>query len=106
MNRMPVFTVMSALRVFSAGGVLAAEGNPSAGKKKSEDCGDCHGPTGAGDGDTIPPIAGLPVDQFTKAMQDFRTGVRKKSPMMTKQGKKLSDQDVADLAAYYSQLKP
>jgi len=104
-NKMPLLTLISALLVFS-GGVALADGDAAAGKRKSEDCGDCHGPTGAGDGDTIPPIAGMPVDKFTKAMQDFRNGVRKKSPMMNKQGKKLSDKDVADLAAYYSQLTP
>jgi len=105
MNKMPLLTLISTLLVFSSGAALA-EGNVSAGERKSEDCGDCHGPTGAGDGDTIPAIAGMSVEDFTKAMQDFRTGVRKKSPMMTKQGKKLSDKDVADLAAYYSQLQP
>jgi len=105
MNKMPLLTLISMALVLTGGAALA-EGNVSAGKRKSEDCGDCHGPTGAGDGDTIPRIAGMPVDQFTKAMQDFETGVRKKSPMMNKQGKKLSDQDVADLAAYYAQLKP
>lgn len=105
MSKIPLLTLMSMLLVFSTG-AAAIDGNPGAGKRKSEDCGDCHGPKGAGDGDTIPPIAGMPVEKFVKAMQDFRSGVRKKSMMMTKQGKKLSDQDVADLAAYYSQLKP
>ena len=105
MSKMPLLTLMSALLVFT-GGVALAEGNVSAGERKSEDCGDCHGPTGAGDGDTIPRIAGMPVEQFVQAMKDFESGVRKKSPMMTKQGKRLSAKDVADLAAYYSQLQP
>ncbi len=48
----------------------------------------------------------MPVDEFVKAMQDFESGARTKSMMMTKQGKKLSDRDVADLAAYYASLKP
>jgi len=105
MSKLPLLTLVAALLAFTTGAALA-DGNPSAGKRKSEDCADCHGPKGAGDGDTIPPIAGMPVEKFVKAMQDFRSGVRKKSMMMTKQGKKLSDEDVADLAAYYSQLNP
>jgi cytochrome c553 len=105
MSKMPLLALVSALLVVPAWDALA-DGNASAGQRKSEDCGDCHGPDGAGDGDTIPRIAGLPVEQFVKAMQDFESGARKKSMMMTKQGKKLSDQDVADLAAYYSNLKP
>ena len=106
MNKMPLTILAATLLALSAGAALAADGNPLAGGRKSEDCGDCRGPTGAGDGDTIPRIAGMPVEQFVKAMQDFETGVRKKSPMMTKQGKRLSDKDVADLAAYYATLKP
>jgi cytochrome c553 len=105
MNKLPFLTLMSTLLVFSAAPALA-EGSVSAGERKSEDCGDCHGPDGAGDGDTIPRIAGMPVEQFVKAMQDFESGARTKSMMMTKQGKKLSDRDVADLAAYYASLKP
>ena len=106
MNKMPLTILAATLLSLSAGAALAGDGNPIAGKRKSEDCGDCHGPTGAGDGDTIPAIAGISVEKFTQAMQDFETGVRKKSPMMTKQGKRLSDQDIADLAAYYATLKP
>jgi len=105
MNKISLSILTAALLALSMG-AAAVEGNPKAGERKSEDCGDCHGPDGAGDGDTIPRIAGMSAEKFVKAMQDFKNGVRKKSMMMTKQGKKLSDQDVADLAAYYSQLKP
>lgn len=105
MKKMPWLTLVSTLLVFTAGTALA-EGNPNAGKRKSEDCGDCHGQRGEGDGDTIPAIAGLPVERFMKAMHDFQSGARKKSPMMTKQSTRLSDEDKADLAAYYASLKP
>ena len=104
MRKIIPLTLVSTLLVFSANGAIA-EGSAAAGKRKSEDCADCHGPDGRGDGDTIPAIAGMPVEKFLRAMQDFESGVRKKSMMMTKQGKKLSDDDVADLAAYYSQLE-
>ena len=104
MRKIIPLALVSTLLMFSASGAVA-EGSAAAGKRKAEDCADCHGPDGRGDGDTIPPIAGLPVEKFVKAMQDFESGVRKKSMMMTKQGKKLSDDDVADLAAYYSQLE-
>ena len=105
MHKLSVAFVASALLALSVGPALA-DGNSIAGKKKAEDCGDCHGPNGRGDGDTIPAIAGLSVEQFTQAMADFKSGKRRGSAMMKKQGMKLSEQDVADLAAYYSQLKP
>jgi cytochrome c553 len=105
MSKMRLLTLIVALLVLPDGAALA-EGSVAAGKRKSEDCADCHGPAGAGDGDTIPRIAGMSVEKFVKAIQDFESGVRKSSPMMVKQGHKLSDADVADLAAYYSQLEP
>lgn len=106
MNRNLSWVVMvSAFLALSSGAALG-DGSSVAGKGKSEDCGDCHGPDGRGDGDTIPAIAGMPVEKFVKAMEDFANGTRKKSKMMTKQGQKLSAQDVEDLAAYYAKLKP
>jgi cytochrome c553 len=104
MYKLTVAIVSCALLVLSVGTALA-EGNPAAGKRKAEDCGDCHGPDGRGDGDTIPGLAGMPVEKFIKAMADFRSGARRGSAMMKKQGTKLSPQDVEDLAAYYAQLK-
>ena len=104
MNKLHMVIIVSACLVL-AGGAALAEGRVSAGKEKSEDCGDCHGPDGAGDGDTIPAIAGMPVEKFRQAIADYRSGKRTSSRMMIKQSHKLSDQDVEDLAAYYASLK-
>jgi len=38
-------------------------------------------------------------------MQEYQGGTRTKSPKMTKEAKKLSAADVANLAAYYATLK-
>jgi len=77
----------------------------AAGKKLAGDsCVDCHGDDGKGD-DEFPGIAGMSVDKFTKAIQEYQAGTRTKSPKMTKEAKKLSATDVANLAAYYSTLK-
>ena len=67
-------------------------------------CADCHGDDGTGD-DDYPAIAGMSVEKFTKAMQEFQNGTRTKSPKMTKEAKKLSAAQIADLAAYYAKLK-
>ena len=105
MNRFYVVMATSVLLALS-GGAAFGEGSASVGKEKSEDCADCHGPDGAGDGDTIPALAGMPVEQFRQAMADYRSGKRKASPMMIKQSHRLSDRDIEDLAAYYASLKP
>jgi len=38
-------------------------------------------------------------------MQEYANGTRTKSPKMTKEAKKLSAAQIADLAAYYATLK-
>ncbi len=96
-----------ALVMALGGGLLLAgpvwAGNAAAGKAKSEMCADCHGDNGKGDADN-PGIAGMSVHAFTKAMKAYRSGAHGKSRMMIKAAKKLSDQDIADLAAYYASL--
>lgn len=80
-------------------GVLAA-GDAAAGQGKSTTCAGCHGANGEG----IAPktkISGMNVGAFKKAMDDYKTGTRKHA-MMEMFAKQLSDQDVADLAAFYA----
>ena len=85
-------------------GVPTYAADVAAGKAKSDACVDCHGDDGTGD-DESPDIAGMPVEKFTKAMKEFQNGTRTKSAKMVKEAKKLSDADVANLAAYYLSLK-
>jgi len=94
--------------LLAAGLLLAGPGHAAdaaAGKALAEEsCADCHGEDGAGDAD-FPGIAGMSADEFTKAMQEYVDGTRTKSPKMTKEAKKLSAAQIADLAAYYATLK-
>ena len=77
----------------------------AAGKALAEgSCIDCHGDDGAGD-DDYPAIAGMSVEKFTKAMQEYQNGTRTKNAKMTKEAKKVSAAQIADLAAYYAKLK-
>ena len=78
-------------------------GSAEAGKGKSEACTDCHGDNGKGDKDS-PSIVGMSEAAFTKAIKEYQAGVRTKSKKMTKAAGKLSDEDTADLAAYYATL--
>lgn len=100
--------VKISLCLLLSGGLLlggpALAGNVEAGKAKAEDCVDCHGADGKGDADD-PTIAGMAEDKFIQAMKEYQSGLRTKSKKMTKQAKRLSDEDIADLAAYYATLK-
>ncbi len=102
MNKVSLSLMLCACALF-ASPTFAADA--AAGKKLAEDaCSDCHGDDGKGD-DKVPAIAGMSVDKFTKAIKEFQNGTRTKSAKMTKEAKKLSDADVANVAAYYSTLK-
>ena len=58
-------------------------------------------PEGEGMGQN-PPIAGMPEDEFIRRLSAFKSGERQ-SMMMGIMAKKLSDSDIADLAAYFAE---
>lgn len=80
----------------------SAAGDAAAGKAKAAACAGCHGANGEGVAPN-PKLAGLAPDKFVAAMKAFKDGTRA-SPIM-KSFATGSDQDFADLAAYYGSLK-
>jgi len=101
MNRLAIAALVA------AGVVLvppAQAGDAAAGKALAEACADCHGEDGKGDED-FPAVAGMSEADFTQAMVEYRDGTRSDSKQMTKAAKKLTDEEIADLAAYYATLK-
>ncbi|WP_455199106.1 c-type cytochrome [Kaarinaea lacus] len=98
-NIMPGMIIASALLLSFSGAVMAG-GDAAAGATKAGQCASCHGANGEGSGDN-PKIAGMDPAAFVKAMNAYKTGA-KKHMMMEMFAKKLSDQDNADLAAYYA----
>ena len=90
-------------------GLLAANpadaGDAGAGRQKAQQCQTCHGLDGKA---TIPEAANLAAQgeiYLRKALTDYKTGARK-NDMMSVIAPNLSDQDIEDLAAYYSSLPP
>ena len=90
---------VSAFLMASSGAAVAA-GDAAAGAEKAAQCSSCHGANGEGSG-ANPKIAGMDQDAFVKAMNAYKSGERK-NMMMEMFAKKLTDQDNADLAAYYA----
>lgn len=80
-----------------------AAGDAAAGKAQSMKCAGCHGADGRGNANN-PSLAGNNTQDFIKQMHNYRAGARKHS-LMNMMTKALSDQDIADLAAYYASLK-
>lgn len=85
-----------------ATGQAMAEGDATAGEQKAASCAGCHGANGEGF-DVNPPISGLGVEAFITSMNAYKSG-EKEDPMMAMLVAPLSDEDIADLAAYYASL--
>ncbi len=79
-------------------------GDAAAGKAKSAICMACHGAAGMSPNDIWPNLAGQKEGYLVKQIKAFRDGVRV-DPMMAPMVSSLSDEDVDNLAAYYSSIK-
>jgi len=79
-----------------------AGGDAAAGKTKSQACAGCHGPAGVSVAPTFPHIAGQYADYIVHALKGYKTGKRD-NPIMKGQVANLSEKDMEDLAAYFSQ---
>ncbi|QTP55933.1 cytochrome c4 [Billgrantia sulfidoxydans] len=90
-----------------AGPALAQEGNPQRGETAAAACVACHQADGSGKhmdgGESWPRLAGLDAAYIAKQLQDFKAG-RRQNATMQPFANMLDDQQVADVAAYYSQL--
>ncbi len=77
------------------------EGNPLSGKGKTMVCGGCHGVDGNSLVPMFPKLAGQGEKYLLKQLYDIRDG-RRPVPTMMGQLDNMSEQDLADIAAYYA----
>jgi len=82
----------------------AVEGDAQAGETKAGVCGACHGATGINPNPTYPDLAGQKEAYFVKQLVDFKSGART-DMMMAPMAANLSEQDMADLAAFFASQK-
>jgi cytochrome c553 len=98
--------VWLAVAALAAPGALAA-GSAEAGATKAVACQACHGPNGNSVNDQWPSLAGQNAVYLTAQLTDFHKQVRlNPSGLMTAMSAPLSDQDIEDLAAYFSAQTP
>ncbi|HCE1548100.1 TPA: cytochrome c4 [Vibrio parahaemolyticus] len=87
-----------------------AQGNIEAGKAKSQTCVACHGADGNSAIAMYPKLAGQHAKYLEKQLKDLKLGMTsggkqgRYDPVMSGMAMPLSDEDIADLAAYYSSL--
>jgi len=81
-----------------------AAGDAAAGKSKAALCAACHGPDGISTTDIWPNLKGQKYAYLVKQIKAFKAGSRK-DPSMQPMAAPLSDEDIENLAAYFSSLK-
>ncbi len=82
--------------------ILALEGDPEYGEYLASECQTCHQISGANDG--IPGVSGWPVEDFVVAMHAYKRKLRP-HPVMQMMAGRLSDDEIAALAAYFKDLE-
>ena len=97
----PLFVLCS----LGAGAGALAEGSAEKGESKSTACIACHGPGGNSVNPEWPSLAGQGQEYIRKQLQAFKGGARK-NPLMTPMAVGLSEEDMADLGAYFAAQKP
>ena len=102
MKQMLVAVITATL---SSGAVGA--GDAGAGKAKAAVCAGCHGMNGKAMVPTYPSLAGQNAAYLEGALKAYKTQERKgyQAAIMYGMAATLSDQDIADLAAYYASQK-
>ena len=80
------------------------KGDAAAGQAKAAVCGACHGPDGNSMAPNFPKLAGQGEKYLTKQLHDIKSGKRTVLEM-TGLLTNLSDQDMADISAYFASQK-
>lgn len=81
----------------------AATADPLQGDTLAHSCAGCHGTLGAPAVPYIPPLAGLSVEEFTRAMVAYRDGTRS-ATMMNRIAPAFSDDEIKAMAEYFAAL--
>jgi cytochrome c553 len=101
-KKLQVLSVCLALT--SASSILHAQGNINAGKQKSTSCASCHGEDGNSMVATFPKLAQQHSSYLKQQLYAFKDGSRN-DPMMSPMALALTDEDIADISAYYATQK-
>ena len=99
-------TLTAVLVLLAGAQAVSATGDADAGKAKAQVCAACHGADGNSPNPEWPSLAGQHAKYTSKQLADFRGGELRKNDVMAQQVANLSEQDIADLGAYFATLVP
>jgi len=100
MNKLVSFVVVAVISLV-APQILMAQGDAAAGQAKSALCATCHAADGNSQIAMNPKLAGQSAKYLLKQLQDYKSGARQ-NPTMSAMVASLSDQDMADIAAWFA----
>jgi len=98
--------IVSCLVGIAAGWALphrALAADARAGQRKASVCMSCHGVNGISNTPLVPNLAGQKEAYLIKALKDYREG-RRANAIMRSMASRLSDRDVADIAAFFAAM--
>lgn len=109
MKRISLAFAIAGLATLSGVALGQVEGDATRGEQAAAVCFACHQTDGSGrhvgGGESWPRLAGLDAGYIAKQLRDYQSGARSNASM-THFAKQLDEQQVADVAAFYSQLPP
>lgn len=76
----------------------------AAGRQRAAVCFACHNANGISQMPGTPNLAGQDLGYLENALRDYRGGQDRKNPVMNAMAQPLSDQDITDIASYFSSL--
>ena len=100
--KMSTLTIVALFALMAGMGTANAGGDAAAGEAKAANCAGCHGAAGEGMGDN-PPLAGLEKAYHVEQLKAYKSGERENA-MMQMFTAQLSEEDMADIAAWYATL--
>lgn len=105
---MKKFAILCSVMMFASGAAMAQSGDAERGQELSQTCVACHGADGNSPSGDFPSIAGQHEKYLIKQLHDFKLGNEtngdegRYNALMADQVADLDDQDIRDLAAYFS----
>lgn len=105
MKKMKISAIALILTVTGLTSTSTLAADAAAGKAKAAVCAACHGTNGISLIPMYPNLAGQKEQYLASSLKAFRDGQRK-NMIMAPMAANLSDDDIANLAAYYAKLDP
>ena len=106
-SKIPELALLVTFMLAVGASTASATGDPEAGKIKSYTCTGCHGIPGYKNVYPtyhVPKLGGQNEAYIAASLKAYRAGERQHSTMVL-QSQALSDEDIADIAAYFASLE-